>query len=166
LAVAVSALVCAQATANITIEASDGYYWTDAVWTLDTAPTDFTDIAPDSWTNGAGEPSAGVYVEGLPAIGPLVATSGTVYASPVMRVDLDVPNIIDDRYEKIVQVELVYWTQNTVGSGYMDSVVELGGGLEIDPDWYIEDVTIDDQGTPSTADDIRYADLTVQFSFP
>ena len=160
LTVLVSALVCAQATANITIPWETNQYGTYAVWTLTDEPTNFTNIAPDWYRNPTDVPSAGLFAEGDTPdnwhTGPRVVTPGTVYASPIMRVDLQVPNTIGPPdWDKIVQVELRYHTEVTKpGAGYMTSLVTPWGASAIGPE-DVQEVTTG-----------YWTDLTLQFSFP
>jgi hypothetical protein len=156
LAVAVSALVCAQASANINLDPwktaypNDWAYELQATWELGGAG--LTNIAPDTYTLDRWPlpelraPSASIYVEDdpyTPAVDPLVgplALGGTVYASPVMRIDLAIPDIVDPDLWKVVQVELVYQTQVTPVSGYMYSTL-TAGGVVYAPDDVVETTT-------------------------
>ena len=161
LAVLSSALICVQATADITIPWDTNPYGTYAEWTLTEAPTDFTDIAPDGgWKNPWGEPSAGLFVEGDLASGPTWNVGGTVFATPIMRIELEIDNAPGIDLTKVVQVELQYHVQTGPESGYMNSfLVPWGTTNEYTPVRYTEDWVMD------TAEGAWY-DLTLEFSFP
>ncbi|HNU30593.1 MAG TPA: hypothetical protein PKN00_15460 [Sedimentisphaerales bacterium] len=152
LAVALSALVCVQARADITIEPADGAYWTYQYWGFDTSGSN-VGITPDPLTVvSPGAPTASVYewdddTDGDGVAEPQAAwggpyqptwydtkaqlpgRQGLFFASPVMEIELYIPNTIDTDLTKIVQVEMQYHYEYTDG-GYMSAelAVEDAGG--------------------------------------
>jgi hypothetical protein len=142
LAVLVFALACVQARADFaqygTFSVIDGqgpngtYQTWDAFNGPDnlfTDPTPFVndpllDIPADVATLDS--PTADVYAEhGVGDTGPIQGVYlypiGQLYASPQMRIELDIPNLINPNLTKIVQATLTYQTQRLVGSGFVDA---------------------------------------------
>ncbi len=172
LAVALSALVCVQASANINLEPwkTANPTWEDQLLATWTTFPGVADVAPDTielqrWPlPELRSPSASFYVEADPPLYPTTSGpytvpegDGAIFASPVMRIELAIPNIEKPLpWQKIVQVEVVYST-NCVDplDGYMKSALTAGGFVYDDPD-----VVLDDLTTPGKID------LTLTWELP
>jgi len=165
LASLVTALFCVTATADITLAwDTPGWYGTHQMWTFDSAPGNYDEILPEVDDNPYPEdPFATISAE-LDSTaqftdGPFYKDTyggrdGIVYASPIMRIGIWIPNGPLDR-QKIVQVELQYAVQNTAVSGYMkDAYLQADLGGEVLPAWYTEETTG------------GWTDLTLEFHFP
>ncbi|OHB67570.1 MAG: hypothetical protein A2Y76_15910 [Planctomycetes bacterium RBG_13_60_9] len=164
LAALASAVICIQATADITIDWQNNDYGTYAQWSL-SSNTDppYTGINPDSspFRNGNGTPSASLYAD--PTLfyqDQAYGETGIVYGSPVMRIDLDVPNVANEDLWKIVQVELRYHVQTDPDSGYQRSELrpDDSGQVFNDPVWTERQIRTTDYGA--------WYDLTLEYQLP
>ncbi len=107
-------LLSAPVLANITIEPTDGSYYTYQEWTFSTDPGIsgglISDLAADAGYTNTSEPSADILLttpylwddatQYLPYQGVIYGNTATI--------DLDIPNVIDPDLTKIIQVEVIY----------------------------------------------------------
>jgi hypothetical protein len=158
LSLVVCSLMAVTAVANITITPSDGYYYTRQTWEFTNDPDlggpPYIGVLPDSGNNPGAVADVFAYDSGLAGWKPaLYGKSGVIWGE---RVDLDlwIPNTVDPRYTKIVQVEVDYRVCPTSGGGYVAGYSVLhgfGGNVLYSPfsaivtgdpgDW--QDVTIE-----------------------
>jgi hypothetical protein len=130
LSLVVCALMAAPAVANITIGPSSGAYYTRQTWTFDTDPLvgpPYISVQPES-TNNPGA-VADVYMGDSLAhhwYDQLYGKQGVMYGEWV-NLDLGIPNTIDPRLTKIVQVEVDYRVCPTSGGGYVAGYSVLHG---------------------------------------
>jgi len=122
LAFMLCAFMAAPAWATITIPWQSNQYGTYQAWTFTTAPTDWTDIAPDSdWVNQF------AVVQGWDPYASIAAAGGDpgyhsssygrtgVISGYKLYIDLYIPNQYRDNFYKVVQVEIDYRTQADPG---------------------------------------------------
>ena len=133
LTLAVCALMVVPAVANITIGPGDGAYYTRQAWSFTTDPgggTPWEDIEADLGYISPGTPEAEVYTEGFPPgywIDALYGGRQGGIWGEMVNLDLYIPNTIDTRLTKIVQVEVDYRVCPTSGGGYVAGYSVLHG---------------------------------------
>lgn len=141
----ISALVCLPAQADFlyTIDGHgpNGTHQTWDDWTGPVVETgaNYLKIEADHF-HGSPVPTASIFAEpegAIVASGPFLTPgdngAGTVYASPIMQIVLDIPNVVNEDLLKIVQATLVYQTQDTPESGFMSAFLVPEGESAIDP---------------------------------
>jgi hypothetical protein len=142
LASLVMALLCVAATADISIQPGDGVNYTHQTWYFGTAPINYNNILADVDDNPFGQPVAQVTESGSAdtlvewrAAGPGTGHTGVLYASPQMNIALTIPNTINEGLTKIVEVELEYFTRNTLNGGFAGArIMGVPGGAWIGPE--------------------------------
>jgi hypothetical protein len=133
LTLAVCALMVVPAVANITIGPGDGAYYTRQAWSFTTDPGSgppWLNIEADAGHISPGTPGADVKTTGFPT-GYWVDTlldgrQGGIWGQEVY-IDLYIPNTIDTRLTKIVQVEVDYRVQQGSVGGYVAGYSVLHG---------------------------------------
>lgn len=159
----VTALIAVPVTADITIKRTDGIGWTYQRWDFDTEPGDYSQILPEIDQNPyAVDPVASISELGEspypfqddPAYyDEKFGRSGVLGASPVMGIELFIPNSELAGYTKIVQVEMEY-RYLYPGGGYITSWLEAPG-QSLAPVWWKEVALTD-----------GWYDLTLEFRLP
>lgn len=162
-ALLITALFCVPATADITLPwDKPGNYGTYQEWNFNTDQTPYVGIPADVDLNPYGTPTATIGAigePGVPADGPRFVAAygsrtGLVYASPIMDLDLWIPNA-PAPLQKWVQVEIEYFCQP--GGGYIPGTAfaDPDNGPSVGP------VSVTER---QDADLVRY--LTLLFTFP
>jgi len=166
------ALMSAPALATITITPDDGVNHTYQEWSFTAPPPPpapslgATDILADpGWDNSA-PPTADVTLTGAPVMPPPgwyekldeSGHTGLIFGSTA-TIDLHIPNIIDPRFEKIIQVEVTYHVEEYVPGvhGYIDASSSVIAGN--DPPY--RSISVND-----TALGGGWRDVTIEWRIP
>ena len=165
LALLTCALMSAPALADITITPDDGWHYTYQAWSFTTPPPQWTGIEADpGWVNPGTPPppTADVTLTGsIPPPGWYdvvdVGHQGVVFGSTVTT-DLQIPNIIDPRLEKIIQVEAIYHvtTYEEGVHGYIDAESYVTAGNDI-----YNSVSVDDEALSG-----GWREVTIEWRLP
>jgi len=131
LTLVVCALMAAPALANITIGPGDGAYYTRQTWGFDTNPggiPPYFSVLPDSGNNPGAV--ADIYMGDDVSIHHWYDTAygkqGVMFGEWI-NLDLAIPNTIDPRLTKIVQVEVDYRACDPINGGYVAGYSVLHG---------------------------------------
>jgi len=162
------ALMSAPALATITITPDDGLYRTYQAWSFGTnpgigtggsSPLTIPNIPADNGYTNGNEPKADVTLVMPYAYYDSYDTYlGVIYGNTA-TIDLRIPNIIDPRYEKIIQVEAIYrvHTYEKGVHGYIDASSSVTAGN--DPPY--RSISVNDT---ALADGWR--DVTIEWRIP
>ena len=174
LALLTCALMSAPALAHITIAPDDGWYYTYQAWSFTTPPPPpsslgATGIPADAgWINPGAPtpPTADVALTigaGMPPPGwyDIIDTSnrqGIIFGNTATA-DLHIPNIIDPRFDKIIQVEAFYWVSvyEEGVHGYLDA--ESYVKAENDPPY--NSISVDDEALTD-----GWREVTIEWRLP
>lgn len=175
LAFILSVFLAVPALANITITPNDGQYWTYQKWTFSAnpgVPTDGGGVDPLTIANivaDAGYISPGTPMADVTLTMPygyyssFFGHNGVIYGHTV-DLDLEIPNVVDPDYWKIVQVETIYHIcVPGPGHGYIDGYL-VAGGVNYDP-VSEQDVllSLDNPTNPSGG---QWREVTVEWHIP
>lgn len=160
----ICALMSAPAVATINITSDDGLYWTEQAWSFTTQPLSWTGIEADlGWVNTA-LPTADVALSGfIPTPGWFEkgdesGHTGIIFGNAA-TIDLHIPNIIDPRLDKIIQVEVTYHVGEYVEGvhGYIDASSYVAAGS--DP--HYDSFAVNDIALPD-----GWRDVTIEWHIP
>ena len=174
LALLMCALMSAPAWAYITIAPDDGWYYTYQAWSFTTPPPPpaslgATGIPADAgWVNPGAPPPPTADVAltigaGMPPPGwyDIIDTSnrqGIIFGNTA-TLDLHIPNIIDPRFEKIIQAEVFYYVNvyEEGVHGYIDAKSYVSTGTFL-PYW---SVSVDDEALSD-----GWREVTIEWRLP